>query len=429
MSTAIAEVPVAVPPRPPGPRMPRFFQGLRMLLTEHRMLDRYRRRYGDVFRIDTWPFDPLVVVADPAEVRRIFTGDVTQLHAGEGNEILGPLVGPHSVLLLDEAEHLRRRKVLLPPFHGDRMRVYGEVMRELAREEADLFPVGEPFALLPHMQRVTLRIILRTVFGMESGARMDRLEADLGRLLRQTGTMMTPALQHDLGPWSPWGRFVRIRDEVDAQLADEIARRRAAGAPGEDILSLLISATDATDAELRDDLVTLLVAGHETTATTLAWTLERLLRHPAALARAREDADYRDAAVREAQRVRPVITYAMRKLTAPMVVGGWTAPAGATLGTSITLLHRRPDLYPDPHAFRPERFLDSKPDTYGWIPFGGGVRRCLGAAFATYEMREVLGTILERCALTAPDPRPERHRRKMITFVPARGAQAVMTPR
>jgi cytochrome P450 family 135 len=430
MSSANAvAMPVAELPDPPGPRMPRFLQGLRMLLTEHRMLERYRRRYGDLFTIDTWPFDPLVVVADPAEVRRIFTGDVAQLHAGEGNGILGPLVGPHSVLLLDEGEHLRRRKVLLPPFHGDRMRVYGDVMRELAAAEVESWPVGEPFALLPGMQRVTLRIILRTVFGMQEGARMDRLEADLRQLMASTQAMMTPSLQHDLGPRSPWGRFLRIRDAVDAQLYDEIARRRRAGAVGDDILSMLLASTDATDAELRDDLVTLLVAGHETTATTMAWTLERLMRHPAALARAREDPDYRDAAVREAQRVRPVITYVMRKLTAPMEVSGYRVPAGATLGTSITLLHRRPELYPDPHAFRPERFLDGKPDTYGWIPFGGGVRRCLGAAFATYEMREVLGTILERRDLTPTDPRPERHRRKMITFVPAKGAQAIATVR
>ncbi|MDP9385026.1 MAG: cytochrome P450 [Actinomycetota bacterium] len=434
MSTAVAEVPprAAVPaPPPPGPKvLPRFAQGMRMLLTEHRMLERYRRRYGDVFAVDVWPFDPLVVVAEPAEVRRIFTGDPAVLHAGEGNGILGPLVGPHSVLLLDDGEHLRRRKLLLPPFHGERMRVYGDVMREIAAAEVDRWPAGEVFALLPSMQRITLRIILRTVFGMQEGARMDRLEGDLARLLGSSNAMMTPALQRDFGGRGPWARFKRLCDEVDAQLFDEIARRRATGAQGEDILSMLLTATpDATDAELRDDLVTLLVAGHETTATTMAWTLERLMRHPEALARSREDGAYLDAAVKEAQRVRPVITYVMRRLTAPFAVGGYTAPAGATLGTSVTLMHRRADLYPEPHAFRPERFLDGKPDTYGWVPFGGGVRRCLGAAFAQYEMRQVLGTVLERCDLRPDDPRPERHRRKMITFIPARGARAVMTPR
>ena len=432
MSSAVLDAPVASPelPPPPGPRTPRFAQGMRMLLTEHRMLERYRRRWGDVFKIDTWPFDPLVVVSDPAEVRRIFTGDTSVLHAGEGNDILGPLVGPHSVLLLDEGEHLRRRKLLLPPFHGERMRVYGDVMRELAEAEVARWPEGEPFALLPSMQRVTMRIILRTVFGLEEGARMDRLERDLGELMGSTNVMMSPTLQREFGGRGPWARFLRTRAAVDAQLFDEIARRRAAGPGGEDILSLLLTATpDATEAELRDDLITLLVAGHETTATTMAWTLERLMRHPQVLARCREDGAYLDAAVKEAQRVRPVLTYVMRKLTAPFDVGGYRAPAGATLGTSVTLMHRRPDLYPEPHAFRPERFLEGKPDTYGWIPFGGGVRRCLGAAFAQYEMHQVLGTILERCDLRPDDPRPERHRRKMITFVPARGARAVMTRR
>ena len=431
MSTAVIETPAARPaPPPPGPRLPRFATGLRMLLTEHRMLERYRSRYGEVFSLNVWPFDPLVVVADPAEVRRIFQGDTSLLHAGEGNVILGPLVGPHSVLLLDEGEHLRRRKLLLPPFHGERMRIYGDVMRELAEAEVAGWPKGEPFALLPSMQRLTLRIILRTVFGMEEGARMDRLEGDLTRLLAYSNIMMLNSLQREFGGRGPWARFLALRDVVDLQLHEEIERRRASGAEGDDILSMLLTASpDATATELRDDLVTLLVAGHETTATTMAWTLERLMRHPDALARAREDGAYLDAAVKEAQRVRPVITYVMRKLTGAMQVGGYQVEAGATLGTSITLMHRRPDLYPEPHAFRPERFLEGKPDTYGWIPFGGGVRRCLGAAFAQFEMREVLGTVLERCDLRAPDPRPERHRRKMITFVPEHGARAIAEAR
>ena len=417
----------------PGPRRPRFLQGLRFLFGEHRMLDRYRRRYGELFALDVWPFAPLVVVSDPAEVRRIFTADAAVSHAGEGNGILGPLVGPHSVLLLDEGEHLRRRKLLLPAFHGERMRVYGDVMREVAAAEVATWPRGEELALLPAMQRITLRIILRTVFGLAEGARAEQLERSLVELLARSNVMMMHKLQRDLGPRSPWMRFLRARDAVDAQLYEEIARRRAAlagGAEGDDVLSLLLSAGEhVTDEEVRDDLMTLLVAGHETTATTMAWTLERLLRHPEALRRAQEDVEYLDAAVKETQRVRPVVTYAMRKLTAPMEVHGHTVPAGATIGTSITLMHRRPDLYPEPHAFRPERFLDGrKPETYGWIPFGGGVRRCLGAAFATYEMRQVLGVVLAdapRLRATEPE-RPEHHRRKMITFTPDRGARAVV---
>jgi cytochrome P450 len=223
-------------------------------------------------------------------------------------------------------------------------------------------------------------------------------------------------------------------------LLAQIATRRDEGGEGEDVLSLLLSARDEdgeppSDAELRDHLVTLLMAGHETTATTLAWTFERLLRHPAALARAREEAlageghEYRDAVVQESQRVRPVIGYAMRSLTAPMEVGGYAVPAGATLGTSINLVHRRPDLYPDPLAFRPERFVGRKPETYAWIPFGGGVRRCLGAAFASFEMRQVLGVVLSRCELAPADPRPEPRKRRAITYVPGRGAAAVLLRR
>ena len=414
----------------PGPRLPRPVAGVRFLATEHRMLARYRRRYGDVFAVKFWPFDPLVVVGDPAEVKRIFRGDPAQLHAGEGNQVLGPVVGPRSVLVLDEKEHLRTRKMLLPPFHGERMRVYGDVMRELAEAEVATWPAGTEFPMLPAMQRLTLRIILRTVFGLEEGARMAELEQGLIRLMgRGAQIMLVPLLQRDYGPASPQRRFERAREEVDALLLAEIARRRRSP-EGTDVLSMLLQADEPpSDAELRDHLITLLLAGHETTATTLAWTFERLVRHPDAMERASTgDAAYLDAVVQESQRLRPVITYVMRTLQAPMTVGGHEVPAGATLGTSITLIHRRADLYPDPLAFRPERFLDAKPETYTWVPFGGGVRRCLGASFASFEMRQVLDVVLSRRALRAADPRPERYRRRGITFVPGRGAAVLAQP-
>ena len=414
----------------PGPRLPRPVAGVRFLATEHRMLARYRRRYGDVFAVKVWPFDPLVVVGDPAEVKRIFRGDPGQLHAGEGNQVLEPVVGPRSVLVLDEKEHLRTRKLLLPPFHGERMRVYGDVMRELAEAEVATWPSDTEFPLLPAMQRLTLKIILRTVFGLEEGARMAELEQGLIRLMgRGAQIMLVPLLQRDYGPASPQRRFERAREEVDALLLAEIARRRRSP-EGTDVLSMLLQADEPpSDAELRDHLITLLLAGHETTATTLAWTFERLVRHPEAMERASTgDAAYLDAVVQESQRLRPVITYVMRTLQAPMTVGGHEVPAGATLGTSITLIHRRADLYPDPLAFRPERFLDAKPETYTWVPFGGGVRRCLGASFASFEMRQVLDVVLSRRALRAADPRPERYRRRGITFVPGRGAAVLAQP-
>jgi len=310
------------------------------------------------------------------------------------------------------------------------------VMRELTHAEVDTWPVGSPFPLLLGMQRLTLRIILRTVFGMREGAEMAELELALRRLMLDSArVMLVPQLQRNLGRWSPQGRFERSRADVDRMLFAQIAARRERPGDGEDVLSQLIGAQDAdgagmSDAELRDHLVTLLVAGHETTATTLGWTFERLLRHPAALARAREEAiagghDYLDAVVQESQRVRPVIGYAMRSLTAPMEVGGYAVKAGATLGTSINLIHRRPDLYPEPFAFRPERFVGRKPETYSWIPFGGGVRRCLGAAFAEMEMRVALATMLSAVRVEAAEAAPERVARRNVTFSPARGTRLV----
>ena len=255
-------------------------------------------------------------------------------------------------------------------------------------------------------------------------------EAIVRTLPLATRIMLVPPLQRDVGRLSPAGQFVAARGEVDRMLLAEIARRRERGGGGDDVLSMLLASDpDASDETMRDHLVTLLVAGHETTATQLSWTFERLVRHPEVLARAREgDPAYLDAVVQEGQRTRPVLTFAMRTLKAPMEVGGHDVPAGATLGTSVLLLHSRPDLFPDPYAFRPERFVGAKPETYSWIPFGGGVRRCLGASFAQFEMRQVLTTVLARRELRAADQRPERRRRRGITQVPARGARVIAQP-
>ncbi|MCW3066345.1 MAG: cytochrome [Solirubrobacterales bacterium] len=421
---------------PPGPRLPRTLQGLRMLATEHRMLERYRRRWGDVFTLNLWPFERLVVVSDPAEVKRIFQGDPHELHAGEGNRVLEPLVGSESVLLLDDDEHLRRRKLLLPAFHGERMRVYGELMREIADAEIDAWPLRSEFPVHASMQRITLRVIVRAVFGVEDDARALELEELLVQVTELgQRVLMVPPLQRDFGGHGPWYRVGQVGERVDALLYDEIARRRSApDADATDILSMLVAGSDLTDEQLRDELMTLLVAGHETTATGMSWVVERVLRHPPVHARlCAELADgedgYLDCVIKEALRVRPVITYVMRTLKSPMDVAGYTIPTGATLGTSILLIHRRADLYPEPYAFRPERFEESPPDTYGWLPFGGGVRRCLGAAFAGFEMKQVLTQVFGRLDLRVADPRPERQARRAITFVPARGARVVVDAR
>ena len=410
-----------------------------MLAAEHRTLERHRRRYGDVFTVNMWPFKRLVVVADPAEVKRIFTGDPDQYHAGEGNRVLEPIVGPNSVLILDGKAHLRRRKLMLPPFHGERMRLYADVMRETADAEIDTWPVGTPFAVKDAMQRITLRVIMRAIFGME-GARGEALERALVAMLDSgQRAAMVPFLQHSFGGHGPWARAERAGMAVDELLFDEIARRRTSAEGADDILSMLLEARTEdgerlSDEELRDQLVTLLVAGHETTATAMSWAVERVLRHPRVLARlhdelaAGEDA-YLDCVVKETLRDRPVLNFVMRTLQKPTEVGGYTVPAGWTLGTSILLLHRRPDIYPDPYAFRPERFEERPPETYTWVPFGGGVRRCLGAAFAGFEMKQVLARVFSRCDLEPADPRPERPARRMITFVPAKGGRVIVRSR
>jgi cytochrome P450 len=280
------QTPTPPPPRsqvrpgpPPGPRLPRHVLGAHWLLREHDLLERCRRRYGDVFSLNTWPFDDkLVVICDPDEIKRIFTGDPQSLRAGEGNAVLEPVVGPESVLLLDEARHLHRRKLMLPSFHGERISTYGELMREITDAEIDAWPVGSPFPIHESMQRITLRVILRAVFGIEDAARMHELERLIPGLIGSPA-LVVPFLQHDFGPGSPWRRFTTRRDAIDAILFDEMARKRSDPnlAERSDVLSMLLEATDEhgqrmTDTELRDQLITLLLAGHETTATALAWT-------------------------------------------------------------------------------------------------------------------------------------------------------------
>jgi cytochrome P450 len=433
-------IPTDLAGAPPGPRVPRHLLGAYWLLAEHDLLERCRRRYGDVFSLRVWPAGLLIVIADPAEIKRVFTGDPDQLRGGEGNVVIEPVVGPESVLLLDGKRHLNRRKLMLPPFHGERMGVYGDLIAEIADAEIDRWPVGEPFSAHASMQRITLRVILRAVLGIEDAARGAELERLLPKLL-SSPALLWPVLQRDLGARSPWRRFMALRERVDARLFEEIARKRAdpSLAEREDILSMLLQARGEdgeamTDEELRDQLITLLLAGHETTAAGLAWMFERVLRTPAVHARLRaavagDDERYLECFIKEGLRLRPVIPLAARQVAAPYPVGGYTVPAGALLTCSTLLTHSRPDLYPEPDAFRPERFMEDAPDTYTWIPFGGGTRRCLGAAFATFEMKIILRRVFARCALEAPDARPERPRRRFVTYPPNRGAQVLLRSR
>ena len=427
---------------PPGPTLPRPLVVGRFLLQPTSFLESCERRYGEYFTLRLSEERTQVITSDPAAVRTVFTGDPETMLAGKNNEILRPLLGDRSVLLLDRAEHLRQRRLMLPPFHGERMRAYAETMREVAERQVATWARGESFAVAPSMQAITLEIILRTVFGLSDEARIERIGAPLRRLLDATASSVRLfALQvtssKNPRPRSPWGRFNRLVAEADQVVFDELQERRGRSGDGEDdILSMLLDARDEegrplTDVELRDELMTLLLAGHETTATALSWTLERVVRHPEVLARLGEERReggeaYLEATIKEALRLRPVLPAVGRHLTAPLEIGGHLLPAGVSINPSIYLLHRRPDLYPEPYAFRPERFLDNPPGTYEWIPFGGGIRRCLGASFALFEMRIVLQTILDRTTLVPQDAPGEGVTRRAITYAPDRGGRILV---
>jgi len=424
---------------PPGPALSGPAQALAWLARPVPFLLRAHAQLGDVFTIRIPQEAPWVVLAHPDAIREVFTGPPDVLLAGEGNEVLRPILGPRSVLLLDGPEHLRARRLLLPPLHGERMHGYGELMREVAEREVASWPAGTAFRLAPRLQAVTLEIILRAVFGMRAGASKEELRAALDDLLTFMARPASFAAIVLLGPRraARIPAFGRVIGGVDRLVRAEVAARRAARDLEErgDILSLLLQARDAqgnplSDDELRDELVTLLVAGHETTATALSWALERGLRTPGVMDRLREelaagDTTYVRAVCHETLRLRPVLPVVLRRLTRPMRIGGHDLAAGVKTAPCISLVHRRADVYPEPHRFLPERFLGVTPGTYTWIPFGGGVRRCLGAAFALFEMQAVLTAVATRASLSPASPGAERTARRSITFAPAGGAAVV----
>ena len=426
--------------RPPGSRAPAAVQAARYVRDPLGFLVRYRRRYGDVFTVRFPFFGRIVYVAGPDLVKDVFTGSPAVFHAGEANAtMLEPALGPNSVLTLDDEPHLRQRKLLLPPFHGERVRRYGELIEEVTRRDMETWPVGEAFSLRAHTQRITLAVILRAVFGIRDEARIDRATQLIDAFSDRVTTIVRfPVLRRDLGPGSPWRRFVAAREALDAFIYEEVAMRRAEAESEErdDVLSLLLRArhedgAPMSDAELRDELVTVVGAGHETTATGLAWARERLLRNRRALGRLREslaagNGDYLEATVKETLRARPVIIDVARRLTAPARIGGYDLPAGSFVVPAIAAVHMREDIYPEPEEFRPERFLEERADTYAWIPFGGGIRRCVGAAFAEFEMRIVLREFVTRAALRAAAPAPEKIKVRNITLAPQHGTEVVL---
>ena len=427
---------------PPGPSTPRAVQSAQWIVRPTAMMEGCRRRYGDMFTLRIVHEGTWVFLADPNAVKQVFTGDPRLLHAGEANVVLLPVLGKNSVLLLDGAPHMAQRKLMLPSFHGERMRAYGATMAEVTAREVGTWRAGEPLKTWPRMQAITLEVIMRTVFGVTERSRRERLEAALREVLSWGSDPRRMATLAALGPHrlTRLPAFRRVRGPADELLFEEIRLRRSASGLEErdDVLSMLIQARDEdgkgmTDQELRDELMTLLVAGHETTATSLAWAIERLARHPDKLERLRGEVEagddaYLDAVAKETLRLRPVLTIVLRRLTAPMEIGGRLLPAGVTVAPCIYLVHRRPDVYPEPLAFRPERFLERPAGTYTWFPFGGGVRRCLGASFALFELKAVLSEIVSRVSLRPVDPRPERPVRRAITLVPEHGAEVTVEP-
>ncbi len=432
---------------PPGPPYPSAIQGVGFWTRPFAFLRQCRERYGKRFTIKLPLAPPFVMLSDPAEVKEVFTAPPDVLRPGEGARVLEPVVGSNSVLLLDESAHMGQRKLLLPAFHGERMERLTGLMEEVTTQELAGLPRDAPVELHPRMQDLTLRIILRAVFGLDPGARFDTLRERLQAMLvfgdKPISLMPPPKdsfaarIMERVGPFA---HFVRMQAEVDELLFELIAERRADGAERDDVLAMLLEArhddgSPMSEQEIRDELMTLLVAGHETTASTLAWAFERLGHDPEVLGRLVEEIDagedaYLTATIQETLRIRPVLPNVAPRLVAkPIEVGGWTYPPGCSLVLNGYLIHHDPEIYPDPDAFRPERFLDEQPGTYTWIPFGGGRRRCLGASFAMLEMKIVLRSALSTFALVPEATSPEVARRRNITVRPSRGARAVLSER
>jgi cytochrome P450 len=451
---------------PPGPKLPAALQTVATWTRPTAGVLRSRKLYGKRFTVQILGQPPFVILSDPDEIKEVFQAAPEVLHPGEGARILEPIVGPNSVILLDEAPHLRQRKLMLPAFHGDAMESLAELMQELTEREIASWPHDQPIALHPRLQQLTLEIVLQAVFGLERGAHLDRLRELLTQVLEfaENPISLLPFAQRALAGHGPMRRLERLGEEADRLIFQLIDERRRDGGDGPDILTLLLSArheddTPMSPAELRDELVTALAAGHETTASQLAWGFEMLARHQGVadqLARelaADPDSPYLTATIQEIMRRRPVLMNAEPRLVKQQVeIGGVSYPPGVVLITSAFLVHHDPDIYPEPHAFRPERFLKRSengsgsddgngedgggggmeartPGTYTWLPFGGGRRRCLGASFAMLEMKIVLRAVIERNLLVAVGEHPERARRRSVTISPSRGCEVVLRAR
>lgn len=437
---------------PDGRQKSQVLQTIKIILQPIQNLENLRQRYGDIFYSEFASFPPQLIISDPKAIQEIFTADSQLFESGAGNQVIQPLVGANSLILLDGDRHVQQRKLLMPPFHGERMRAYGQIIRDITAQVTSKWLIGKPFIARSSMQDISLQVILRSVFGLEEGERYQQIKQLLVAMLNTFNTPLSAillffkSLQKDLGPWSPWGQFVRRRQLLDKLLYQEIQERREQGkTDGEDILSLLMSARDEagqpmSDVELRDELMTMLFAGHETTAIALAWALywihylpevrEKLLQELNSIDIASADPmaiaqlPYLNAVCCETLRIYPVAFFTFpRILRHDMRFMGYDLPKGMYLSICIYLTHQRPDIYPEPKRFRPERFLERQFSPYEFIPFGGANRRCLGAAFAMFEMKLVLANILSHYSLELLDKVPLQPVRRGIVFAPPGGVR------
>lgn len=440
---------------PPGSRAPAFVQMLQWLRSPGGSLEASFRRFGETFTIHSPVFGTEVVITRPDTLKQVFTGDPDVLHAGEGNSFLATIVGNRSVLLLDGKEHLRQRRLMLPAFHGERMQHYVETMRDVTAQTSTRWGAGERLGMHTVMQRVTMDIILRAVLGLEAEHEIRPVRDQLTRLLDRTQSpfgmlWLIPALQRDLGPLTPWASIRDVLEETDALLLAHIARRRERDASrrADDVLQMLIEAVDdegqkMTDRELRDELMTLLLAGHETTATSIAWAFEEILRVPGEQERLAAEVlgvtggaplvaehlprlERLDSVIKETLRLHPATAAVARRLKKPLTLEGYDLDPGVLIVPCMHLTHRRPELYPDPDRFEPTRFIGKKPDPYEWLPFGGGSRRCLGMVFALQEMKVVLAQVLSSVRLRLARPAPLETTLRSFVYAPKGGTWTVM---
>lgn len=441
---------------PDGPRTPASIQTFQWLTDPLGYMEDCAQRYGEIFTLRIGPvFSPQVLISNPQAIQKVFSTDPKQLDSGEPAGIRSPLLGERSLLALEGEPHQRQRKLLTPPFHGERMRAYGEIICEITEKVASSFPINQPFSVLPSIQAISFEAILKTVFGLEEGERYEKLKQLLIEILNPKQPFITammivfPFLQTDLGSWSPWGKFLRLRQQVDQLLYAEIAERRTQLDPSRtDILSLMMAARDEqgqpmTDVELRDELITLLVAGHETTATALAWALYWIHKLPEVREKLLQELDtlgdnpdgntvaklpYLNAVCSETLRLYPVAMLALNRLVkSPLEIMGYELEPGTLVVPCIYLTHHREDLYPDAKQFKPERFLERQFSPSEYLPFGGGNRRCIGMAFALFEMKLVLATLLSRWEMALADGEPVEPKRKGALLGPSGGVRMVVT--